>query len=163
MSNKSIHDWFNEYAQSHQNKTNKIIHWICIPLIFWSIIALFSLIPSDSMKIFNNETLNQFAHFGTIIILIGLLFYLKLSFKIFIGMFMLSLVVLIDIWLVNQLFDKNTFTYLTISIFVLSWVGQFIGHKIEGKKPSFIKDIQFLLIGPAWLIGFIYSYLKIKY
>ena len=163
MSNKSIHDWFNEYAQSHQNKTNKIIHWICIPLIFWSIIALFSLIPSDSMKIFNNETLNQFAHFGTIIILIGLLFYLKLSFKIFIGMFMLSLVVLIDIWLVNELFDKNTFTYLTISIFVLSWVGQFIGHKIEGKKPSFIKDIQFLLIGPAWLIGFIYSYLKIKY
>lgn len=163
MSNKSIHDWFNEYAQSHQNKINKIIHWICIPLIFWSIIALFSLIPSNSIKIFNNETLNQFAHFGTIIILIGLLFYLKLSFKIFVGMFLFSLIVLIDIWLANQFFDKKTFTYLTVSIFVLSWAGQFIGHKIEEKKPSFIKDILFLLIGPAWLIGFIYSYLKIKY
>lgn len=48
-------------------------------------------------------------------------------------------------------------------IFVLAWIGQFIGHNIEGKKPSFIKDIQFLLIGPAWLLHFIFGKLGIKY
>ena len=48
-------------------------------------------------------------------------------------------------------------------MFFLAWILQFIGHKIEGKKPSFIKDIQFLLIGPAWLLGFIYKKIGIKF
>ena len=81
---KTIHDWFDEYGQSHQNKTNKIIHWICIPLIFWSIIALLSLIPQQFLKIGSEY---NFFHFGTIVIILGLFFYLRLSFKIFLGMF----------------------------------------------------------------------------
>ena len=48
-------------------------------------------------------------------------------------------------------------------VFVVAWIGQFIGHKIEGKKPSFLQDLQFLLIGPAWLLGFIYRKLGIRY
>ena len=51
----------------------------------------------------------------------------------------------------------------SIIIFVFAWIGQFIGHKIEGKKPSFFKDIQFLLIGPLWLLSFVYKKLGIKY
>jgi len=52
---------------------------------------------------------------------------------------------------------------ISLTLFVLAWIGQFIGHKIEGKKPSFFKDIQFLLVGPAWLMGFIYKRLGINY
>jgi uncharacterized membrane protein YGL010W len=52
---------------------------------------------------------------------------------------------------------------IALSIFAFSWIVQFLGHKIEGKKPSFLKDIQFLLIGPAWLMHFIYKKLNIKY
>ena len=48
-------------------------------------------------------------------------------------------------------------------IFFPAWLGQFIGHVIEGKRPSFSKDIQFLLIGPAWLMSFIFSKLKVKF
>ena len=65
---KTINDWFDEYGESHQNKTNKIIHWICIPLIFWSIIALLSLIPHEDYFKFD------FLHWGTIVIFLGLLF-----------------------------------------------------------------------------------------
>jgi uncharacterized membrane protein YGL010W len=43
-------------------------------------------------------------------------------------------------------------TLFSISVFIIAWTGQFYGHKIEGKKPSFLKDLQFLLIGPAWVI-----------
>ena len=175
---KTIHDWFSAYGESHQNKTNKLIHWICIPLIFWSIIALLSLIPHSYLDVFNNSTLNDFMHWGTIIIVLGLLFYLKLSFKIFIGMFVFSICVLIDIRYTVFLFDLHRFwgafnnmsgsgldflLYLSILIFVFSWILQFVGHKIEGKKPSFFEDIQFLLIGPAWLLGFIYKKFKIKF
>ncbi len=157
---KTIHDWFNEYGESHQNKTNKIIHWICIPLIFWSIIALLSLIPQE--KILFDWNYNFF-HWGTIVIIFGLFFYLRLSFKIFLGMAFFSLCVLLDIWIMYKILGPNILMYLAISIFIFSWILQFFGHKIEGKKPSFIKDIQFLLIGPAWLLGYIYKKIGIKF
>jgi len=175
---RSIHDWMSAYAESHQNRTNKIIHWICIPLIFLSIIGLLSLVPHEFLDIFSNNILNQFIHLGTVVIIIGLLFYLKLSFRIFIGMFLFSLLVLMFTYYIPYLFEKNRFCgvfnsfdletntfliYFYLSMFLCSWVLQFIGHKIEGKKPSFFQDIQFLLIGPAWIISFIYNKLNIKY
>ncbi|MBF25732.1 MAG: hypothetical protein CMP49_04360 [Flavobacteriales bacterium] len=175
---KTIQEWFDEYGKSHQNKTNKIIHWICIPLIFWSIISLLSLIPHSYLDIFNNDFLNGLSHWGTIVILLGLTFYLRLSLNIFLGMFVFSIFVLIDIYYVIHLFDHSRYygllsnlnissttflLYISIFVFVFAWVLQFIGHKIEGKKPSFLKDIQFLLIGPAWLLGFIYKKFNINY
>ena len=171
---KTIDNWFDEYGESHQNKINKLIHWICIPLIFWSIIAFLSLIPNSYLDIFNNSMVNELMHWGTVVIILGLLFYLRLSFKIFVGMAVFSLCVLLDIYYTLHLFRSSKFSesnlaandfllYLALIVFVFAWILQFIGHKIEGKKPSFFKDIQFLLIGPAWLLGFIYKKLKIKY
>jgi len=160
---RTINDWLNEYGESHQNKTNKLIHWICVPLIFWSIITLLSLIPNNILEFSNNQIINEFSHWGTIIILLGLLFYLRLSFKIFIGMLLFSFAVLIDIYLGHTLLGSTIMLYLSIAIFIIAWVIQFIGHEIEGKKPSFLKDIQFLLIGPAWLLSFIYKKIGIKY
>ena len=173
---RDMQSWFDEYGESHQNKTNKIIHWICIPLIFWSIIALLSLIPHSYLDIFNNTFLNDITHLGTVVVLFGLIFYLRLSFNIFLGMMLFSIYVLIDIYYTLVLFnlygffgflktiDDNLFLlYFSAIIFVFAWCLQFIGHQIEGKKPSFLKDIQFLLIGPAWLLAFIYDKLNIKY
>ena len=48
-------------------------------------------------------------------------------------------------------------------IFVIAWIGQFVGHKIEGKRPSFFEDLQFLLIGPAWLLHFVYKKMGVSY
>jgi len=160
---KSIHSWLEEYGESHKNQTNKLIHWICVPLIFWSIIALLSVIPNNILQFSNNEVINGFTHWGTIVILLGLLFYLRLSFKIFIGMLLFSFAVLIDIYLGHILLGSNIMYYLSLAIFIIAWVVQFIGHEIEGKKPSFLKDIQFLLIGPAWLLSFIYKKIGVKY
>jgi uncharacterized membrane protein YGL010W len=53
--------------------------------------------------------------------------------------------------------------YISLGVFVLAWIVQFYGHKIEGKKPSFLKDVQFLMIGPAWLMHFIYKKIGISY
>ena len=175
---KSINDWFDEYGESHQNKVNKLIHWICIPLIFWSIIALLSLIPHSVFHFFDNFFVNNLMHWGTVVIFFGLLFYLRMSLPIFIGMFFFSFLVLIDIYFTVYLFDSHRFwgifsnstingqtflLYLSIIIFIFAWLLQFVGHKIEGKKPSFFKDIQFLLIGPAWLLGFIYKKCNINF
>ena len=98
------------------------------------------------------------------LLVMAVFFYIRLSLSITFGMLLISVITLFFINELEFLFPNNMhLLYLYISIFILSWIGQFIGHKIEGKKPSFFEDIQFLLIGPAWLLSFIYKKLGIKY
>lgn len=158
---KSIQQWFDEYGVSHQNPTNKLIHWICVPLIFFSIIGLLASIPAASLRSFFTPGLQPYIHWGTAVLLLALLFYLRLSFPMFLGIALFSALCLYGV----KLLARVDFPLWAISliIFAASWVGQFIGHKIEGQKPSFFKDIQFLMIGPAWLMGFIYRKLGIAY
>ena len=159
---KPIQQWFDEYGQSHQHHTNKLIHWVCVPIIFFSIIGLLASIPASPLKALFPEPWQPFVHFGTVVIVLGLLFYMRLSVTMFLGM---AIVCAIVLWLV-YLVDYKTEAPLwlvSLIVFALAWAGQFYGHKLEGKKPSFLKDVQFLLIGPAWLLGFIYRKLGIPY
>lgn len=157
-----MQQWFDEYGQSHQNETNKLIHWICVPLIFFSVIGLLASIPAGVLKAPFPEQLQPYIHFGTVLVLLGLLFYLRISVAMFMGMAVVCGIVL---WLIHAL-DNATETpvwLISLVIFILAWIGQFYGHKVEGAKPSFFKDLQFLMIGPAWLLGFIYRKLGIPY
>lgn len=152
---KTADQWFEEYGESHQNPTNKLIHWFCVPLIFFSTIGLLWAIPHGYFGL-------PGVNWGTIVVTLGLLFYLRMSLTIFVGMFLVSG---LSIW-GNYLLARNGTAFLAIvcaSIFIGAWLGQFIGHKIEGKKPSFFQDLQFLLIGPAWLLHFIYKKAGIAY
>ncbi len=157
---QSIQSWFDAYGESHQNKINKVIHWVCVPLIFYSILGLIASIPSTLLVEFAPEGMKPFAHWGTVALLFVWIFYLKLSPSIFAGVFSLNLLMLI---IIAQVDKTGPLAWSSALIFILAWVGQFIGHHIEGKKPSFLEDIQFLLIGPAWLLGFIYRKLGISY
>lgn len=158
---KSIHSWFEEYGESHQNRTNKLIHWICVPLIFFSIIGLLAAVPAVWLKAYFPTELQPYVHYGSVLVALGLFFYLRLSPKMAIGILLFSLVCLqCVVWIENT---EVPLWSVSLLIFALAWVGQFIGHKIEGQKPSFFKDLQFLMIGPAWLMSFIYLKLHIKY
>lgn len=127
---KPLDVWLDEYAVSHQNHTNKRIHLICVPVIFLTIVAL----------------LMQLSIALTVIVALGaLLFYGRLS--IFLCLAMTVFVVLC----MSFVFWTNWHVGVWLAIFVIAWIGQFIGHKIEGAKPSFFEDLQFLLIGPAWV------------
>ncbi|KHN67126.1 hypothetical protein AV645_08885 [Acinetobacter calcoaceticus] len=126
---KSITEWLDEYGESHQNPTNKQIHWLCVPAILFSIIGII-------------------AHFSALLtallLVLTLVFYARLDLVLAVAMAALLVVMA---WLIYTLPVGVGFY---IAIFVVAWVGQFYGHKIEGKKPSFFKDLQFLLIGPVW-------------
>lgn len=159
---RTIQQWFDEYGQSHQHGTNKFIHWICVPLIFFSIVGLLASIPSGALKAPFPPQVQPYVHFGTVVVVLGLLFYLRLSFSMFLGMALVCAAVLWAVQLVRISFITPLWLICLI-VFVLAWAGQFYGHKLEGKKPSFLKDLQFLLIGPAWLLGFIYRKLGIPY
>ena len=150
---KSINTWLDEYAESHQNKINKSIHWICVPLITFTLLGLLSLISYD-FKTYNIDL-------ASILIAIAIIFYIRLSRNLAIGMLIFSTICIFILSKLKTIVPGSNLINLYILVFIISWIGQFIGHKIEGKKPSFIKDIQFLLIGPAWLLSFIYKKLNI--
>ena len=124
---KSIDQWFTEYGESHRNATNKAIHWICVPLITYTLLGLLWALSPYALLVFS---------------IMALVFYLTLSM-------LMSLVMLLAVILMAwsfTLFSPEALVISCVVIFVLAWIGQFIGHKIEGKKPSFFKDIQLSLI-----------------
>ncbi len=150
-----------EYGESHQNGVNKLIHWVCVPLIMFSLIGMLWSIPSQPLIQIVGTDLNGYLSFGTIALCIASFYYLRLSFQLFLGMVVIATLIAVgNRWLSEV--TANLFLS-SLLIFALAWVGQFIGHKIEGKKPSFLKDVQFLLIGPAWLLHFVFNKLGIRY
>lgn len=145
---KTIKQWFDEYAISHQHKTNQIIHYICVPAIYFAIVGLLMSISPTFLQEnigINNPLIKNWASFFLIFILI---FYLRLSFSIFIKMFAFSI---LSVVLNNYISVHTNLLIFSIILFVIAWIGQFYGHHLEGKKPSFLKDLQFLLIGPPWV------------
>lgn len=147
---KNIQTWLNEYGESHQNATNKAIHWICVPLIFFSITGLFYSVELPF-------TIDGTMKFNLAMLMLAALtvYYFFLSRTLWIGMLFFSVVCMIGCYQIEL--AGLPLWLISIIIFVLAWIGQFYGHHVEGKKPSFIKDLQYLLIGPAWLMSFIYK------
>jgi uncharacterized membrane protein YGL010W len=148
-----------EYGESHQNATNKAIHWICVPLIFLSVVGLVASIPAGFLQ--NLLAGSSFAHWATVLLIALFFYYLSLSLPLSIGMLLFSALCLLAIQGLSGI--GYPLWLVSVVIFVVAWIGQFYGHKVEGKKPSFLKDVQFLLIGPAWLMHFIYKKLGIPY
>lgn len=158
---RKIDELLEEYGESHQNETNKAIHWVCVPLIFFSVVGLIASIPSDLVQRFLGEG-NPYANWAAVVIVLVLIYYVSLSIPLGFGMLLFALVCLHGVRLIDQA-DFAPLWLVSIVIFVVAWIGQFYGHKVEGKKPSFLKDVQFLLIGPAWLMHFVYRKLRIPY
>lgn len=146
-----------EYGESHRNIVNKLIHWFAVPVIAWCVLALIWTLPfPESLKIIPG------LNWAWIASSLAIVYYLTLSLPIALGMivFFLFSFALIGAYL-N--WGDLPLWQLAIAMFLVAWIFQFIGHKIEGRQPSFLEDLQFLLIGPAWLIAALYRLFGIKY
>jgi len=153
---RSAEQWFAEYGESHQNPTNKAIHWIAVPVIYATVVGLLWAIPQPAFM-----AAIPWLNWAVVALVPTLLFYLAMSFPLALGMAAISVVCLWG-WSVVERLGISVWQAALV-LFVVMWIFQFIGHHIEGKKPSFFKDLQFLLIGPAWVIAFVYRQLGIKY
>jgi len=140
----SIDTLLAQYSESHLNPTNELIHFVCVPLIVFSLLGL----------IWAIHPLLALAG-----VVASLIYYFKLSRNFALGMLLMAAVMLA----VLSALPRPAVLPLSILIFVLAWIGQFIGHKIEGKKPSFFDDLRFLLIGPLFVLGFLYRRFKLAY
>jgi uncharacterized membrane protein YGL010W len=146
-----------EYGESHRNPTNKAIHWIAVPVIAWSVIAILWVLPTPAPF-----HATPYLNWATIVCALAVIYYLTLSVPLAIGMVAFSAISIGIIRLVESNVSINL-EWIAGALFVFAWVFQFAGHEVEGKKPSFFKDLQFLLIGPAWLMHFLFRRVGIPY
>ncbi len=146
------------YGESHQNPVNKLIHWICVPSIMFSLLALLFAIP------FLGER-TWWGNWAMVLLAGAWIYYARLSFSMLTGFIVIGGLMLWGIFrlYVASGFEPGKLALWALIIFVVAWIGQFIGHRIEGKKPSFLQDLQFLLIGPAWLLHFVFKKIGLKY
>jgi uncharacterized membrane protein YGL010W len=161
---RPIDAYFNKYAESHQNSINKLIHWVCVPTIVFSILGLIWAIPFPYLSFLGKY--NGFVNWASFVITFSIYFYYRLSpalsYAILLVVFAFSALIVA----LEKLHTNNNWPAMwqvCLVLFVIAWIGQFAGHKIEGKKPSFIDDIKFLLIGPIWLLHFIFKKVGLPY
>ncbi len=133
-----------KYSESHLNHTNELIHFVCVPVIVFTLLGIFWWIHPLA---------------AVAVSVAALWYYFQLSRPFAIGMLVMTVLMLGLL----RLMPPQTVLPLSIAIFVLAWIGQFIGHKIEGKKPSFLEDLRFLLIGPLFVLSFLYRRLNVRY
>ena len=150
MIQKSVVQWLDEYGESHQNSLNKMIHWICVPLIYLVMLGLVWALPTPEVM-----TQYPWLNWGSLGSLLIIFFYIRLSPSLSIGLALFNFLCCYALMVYEATFATPLWISCLVG-FVILWILQFVGHHIEGKKPSFLKDLQFLLIGPAWLMGFIY-------
>jgi uncharacterized membrane protein YGL010W len=155
---RDIDSLLEEYGESHQNLFNKLIHWIAVPAIVWTVIALLWSIPFP----FDPGLQSVPVNWATIVLLLAQVYWFRLSLALGLGLLLYNVMMIQLTVLVPQLTSWPLWQ-VALGVFVIAWILQFIGHAIEGRRPSFLKDLQFLLIGPAWLLAFIYRTLNIRY
>ena len=134
-----------------------VIHWTCVPAILFSLLGL--LWPLQTPGVLNGVFFPS--NWAITVVLLGMVYYFILSPALALGMIVVSGLMLFSIsWLDNM---PIVLWQVCLTVFVIAWIGQFIGHLVEGRRPSFFKDLQFLLIGPLWLLAKLYRKLRISY
>ena len=144
---RPIDRWFASYSGDHRNDTNQWIHVFAVPLILWSVIALLWCIPVPPGGWFKPGIFAALAMFG------AWMFYFKASRALGFGMLAMFVAMSWLTWWMYWALGARALLFVAIGVFVVAWIAQFVGHKIEGRKPSFLTDLTYLLIGPAWVLA----------
>lgn len=131
------------YAESHRNPRNEVIHFVAIPLIMLSLVGLLF-------------ALHPWVAYG--FILASMVYYARLSLVFLVTMAILSAMA---VALVHAMGDKVL--PISAAVFVGAWIAQFVGHKIEGRKPSFFEDLQYLWVGPLFVLSKLFGKLGIRW
>ncbi|MEM8512906.1 putative membrane protein YGL010W [Massilia sp. MP_M2] len=132
------------YGESHRNPVNELIHIVCIPAIVFSLLGiLWALHPVVPL----------------LVVAVALVYYSKLSRRFAMGMAVMAGAMLALL----AMLPDGTVLPTAIGVFVAAWIGQFVGHHIEGKKPSFFDDLRFLLIGPLFVLSILYRRIRVAW
>lgn len=153
---RPIDRWFASYSSDHRNDTNQAIHVVAVPAILWSVIALLWCIPVPGTW-FTAGLWSALAMFA------AWMFYNRASRALGTGMLAVFVLMAWTTRWIHLHYGTRTLLVAAVAVFVVAWIAQFVGHKMEGRKPSFLTDLTYLLIGPAWVLAKLYRKLGLRY
>ncbi len=142
-SSRKVDDLLAHYGSSHTHPTNEVIHFVAIPLIALSLLGLLFYVHPYLAYAF---------------IAASMVYYARLSLVFFVSMTAFSALMLWLVWVMG-----SQVLPISATIFVGAWIAQFVGHKLEGKKPSFFEDIQYLWVGPLFVLSKLFEKLGIRW
>ena len=131
------------YGESHQNPRNEHIHFVAIPLIMLSLLGLLWAVHPWVAYAFAAASM---------------VYYARLSVVFTVAM---AAITLVGLGLVHAMGDRAL--PISAAIFALAWIAQFVGHKIEGKKPSFFEDLQYLWVGPLFVLSKLFERIGVRW
>lgn len=145
-----------DYAADHRHPVNRRLHSICVPTIVFSLLGLLWSLPVPAPA----AGLSPYVNWAVVIVAATLLWYWHLTPRLAAGMLLAAIPALAAIAMLDEL--DTPLWLISAMLFVAAWIGQFVGHAIEGRRPSFFRDLRFLLIGPLWVLSGLYSRLGIR-
>lgn len=152
---RPVDRFFAAYSADHRDATNQLLHVLCVPAIVWSLLVLVHCIP-----------LGEGAPTGllaAVLAVVAVVFWCWLSLRLGLGA---GVVMALSFWSVAALHAAVGTAALALigaGVFVVAWVGQFVGHHIEGRRPSFFTDLVYLMIGPVWVLAKAYRKASLTY
>ena len=155
-STRPVDRYFASYSDDHRHPLNQVIHVVAVPAILWSVVALLWCLP-PLMTWFQNGVWAGLAMFA------AWCFYNRLSRPLGLGMLVLLFLCGCICRLLEAEIGLRGLAMVAIGVFVVAWVAQFVGHHREGRRPSFLTDLTYLLIGPAWVMAKLYRRLGWTY
>lgn len=142
---KSAVEQLSTYKSVHLNPQNIKTHFIGVPMIIWSAFLMLGTIRFDWQ--------DYQISVAMILTVLVLGYYMALHMRLALGLVLFILPVL---YTSEQVVHTSHPFIIAISIFVIGWVMQFIGHHYEKAKPAFMGDLNQLLIGPFFLMAELY-------
>jgi uncharacterized membrane protein YGL010W len=149
--------WLQSYGVDHTHPGNRLLHWICVPLMVVSVVGLLWSLPVPEHFARAPSVLN----WGTLFLMATIVYYFLMSLRLALGMlpFLLGVILIVN-WLAAL--TPRLWALCTVLLLVAS-VGLFVGHQLEGRRGSVLRDLYYLMLGPIWLLATVYRRLRVPY
>ena len=134
---KTVEQWLTEYSDAHRHPVNRALHTVFVPAILFAIVAL----------LWSSRIAGVRASYLLMILVAPFYLHLGARAAIVMAAQLGACILALHFWPAGIALRPAA-----LGLFVLGWIGQFVGHAIEGRRPKFFQDLTFMLIGPLWVV-----------
>ncbi|MEJ2602970.1 MAG: DUF962 domain-containing protein [Gammaproteobacteria bacterium] len=149
--------WLARYSQHHHHPLNRVMHAVSIPLAVIGVTGLLWSLPAPDAFGDISPALN----WGTAFLLAAVVYYFILSIPLALGLLPFVLAVTGVLGRLDGL--TRPLWQVSLAVLLAALVLQALGHLVESRRPRLLEDLQYLMIGPAWLMAGVFRRLGIPY
>lgn len=149
--------WLQQYEQTHQDMTYPTVYWAAVPMVVLGTVGILWTLPIPDEFFEISPLLN----WGTVFLMATAVYYFIISVSLAIGMlpFLLGIAG-IQSWLASSAFSPLR---VSIGLLVAGIIGLWMGHRNQGSLRPVLRDLQLMMIGPAWLLSVLYRRIGIPF